>query len=80
MDEKYLSDYYRQGFGSERHRQGQLINAKINAWAIRKLIPVEQMHSFLDVGTGYGYLLGEMTSRYLIIHESQPNLLRWTTL
>ena len=64
MDGKCLSDYYRKGFGSERHRQGQLINARINAWAIGRLLPVRQVLSFLDVGTGYGYLLREVKSRY----------------
>ena len=64
MCEKDLSDYYSQGFGSERHRQGQLVNAKINAWAVGRLLPVEQIRSFLDVGTGYGYLLREMQLRY----------------
>ncbi len=56
-----LSEYYRQGFGSDRHRQGQYINARINAWAIRHLVPLSEIHSFLDVGAGYGFLLQQMT-------------------
>lgn len=68
MDDDLLSKYYRKGFGSERHRQGQYINARINAWAIRRLLSVGKIHSFLDVGTGYGFLLQQIATR-LGIHS-----------
>lgn len=58
-----LSEYYRKGFGSDRHRQGQYINARINAWAIEHLVSVSEIYSFLDVGAGYGFLLQQMTTR-----------------
>jgi SAM-dependent methyltransferase len=63
MGDDSLSEYYRKGFGSDRHRQGQYINARINAWAIGHLVPVGEFHSFLDVGAGYGFLLEQMTTR-----------------
>ncbi len=66
MDDDSLSEYYRKGFGSDRHRQGQYINARINAWAIGHLAPVGDIHSFLDVGAGYGFLLQQMTTRQKI--------------
>lgn len=58
-----LSEYYRKGFGSERHRQGQLVNARINVRAIEKILPISNIKSFLDVGCGYGFLLQEMLMR-----------------
>lgn len=58
-----LLEYYRKGFGSERHRQGQYINARINAWAIRHLLPANKIQSLLDVGAGYGFLLQQMAKR-----------------
>lgn len=38
MSDGMLEDYYKKGFGSERHRQGELINAKSNAWAISRIL------------------------------------------
>ncbi len=64
MNSDTLAEYYRQGFGSERHRQGQIINARINAWAIQRLVPLAGIHHFLDVGAGYGYLIKQMAERY----------------
>lgn len=64
MSSDWLSEYYRKGFGSDRHRQGQYINARINAWAIRRLVPINEIHSFLDVGAGYGFLLQQIMTRY----------------
>lgn len=52
--------YYADTFGSEFHRRGQQINAAINVRALRRLPPLKQIGSFLDVGTGYGYLLAEL--------------------
>lgn len=66
MDSGALSDYYRNGFGSDRHRQGQYINARINTWAISRLLPVDAIKSFLDIGAGYGFLLENVRNRYAI--------------
>lgn len=66
MADGALSEYYRGGFGSERHRQGQSINAKLNARVIERLLPIAVIHSFLDVGAGYGYLLQHLFSGHNI--------------
>ena len=63
MHSNSLSEYYRKHFGSDRHRQGQYINARINAWAIGHLIPNNKIKSFLDVGAGYGFLIQQMASQ-----------------
>lgn len=59
-----LDAYYQKGFGSKRHEQGQSINAKINAWAIQKLLPSKMIQNHLDVGAGYGFLVKEMCSQF----------------
>lgn len=64
MSGEVLTDYYRKFFGSERHRQGQYINANINSWLTNRLLPIKELRSFLDVGTGYGYLVHKLTERY----------------
>ncbi len=60
MHTSELSRYYSEGFGSERHRKGQYINAVVNAVMIKRLLPIHDIDSFLDVGAGYGYLLKQM--------------------
>lgn len=60
MCDKMLTDYYQKGFGSERHRQGQMINAKTNAWVIGQLLNRYSIGNVLDVGTGYGFFLKEL--------------------
>ena len=64
MADNVLAEYYRKGFGSERHRKGQLINAKTNAWAIGRLLDIDSVRSVLDVGAGYGFLLKELQDRF----------------
>jgi 2-polyprenyl-3-methyl-5-hydroxy-6-metoxy-1,4-benzoquinol methylase len=63
MTESALESYYRDGFGSERHRQGQFVNARNNAWAVARLLATHPFRSILDVGTGYGFLLKELQDR-----------------
>lgn len=63
MADDVLAEYYQKGFGSERHRQGQLINAKTNAWAVEKILDIGSARTFLDVGAGYGFLLKELKDR-----------------
>lgn len=60
MPGEELRRYYQLNFGSERHRFGQIINSKINCWAIRRLLRGVNFANFLDVGAGYGYLLKEL--------------------
>lgn len=52
--------YYADTFGSEFHRRGQQINAAVNVRALRRFAGLREIGSFLDVGTGYGYLLKEL--------------------
>jgi 2-polyprenyl-3-methyl-5-hydroxy-6-metoxy-1,4-benzoquinol methylase len=56
-DDSSLDAYYREHFGSERHRQGQVINAAINLHVLRRLLDLKALQSVLDVGSGYGYLV-----------------------
>src|ERR1019366_2979084 len=63
MPDEELNQYYQYGFGSERHRCGQIINAKINCWAIQHLMRGVNFTNFLDVGAGYGFLLHELQDR-----------------
>src|ERR1700681_3477485 len=64
MPDEALHRYYQNGFGSERHRCGQIINAKINCWAIQNLMSGMTFKNFLDVGAGYGFLLHELQDRF----------------
>ena len=58
-----LAAYYQDGFGSLRHRQGQRINAMINAMVLSRLVHLGEVSTALDVGTGYGFLLKELCRR-----------------
>ncbi len=58
-----LAAYYQDGFGSLRHRQGQRINAMINAMVLSRLVPLGDVSTALDVGTGYGFLLKALCRR-----------------
>lgn len=57
MAPEALREYYRDGFGSERHRRGQIVNARVNARVVRRLLRGRPIRTALDVGTGYGFLL-----------------------
>ncbi len=57
LSEQDTYSYYRNNFGSHRHLQGQIVNALINMRVIEKLVDIADISSFLDVGTGYGFLL-----------------------
>ena len=52
--------YYRKNFGSERHLDGQRINAEVNFIALQRLVPIEQINTVMDVGCGYGSLLSKL--------------------
>jgi 2-polyprenyl-3-methyl-5-hydroxy-6-metoxy-1,4-benzoquinol methylase len=56
LEDEIYKNYYMNEFGSDRHLQGQRINAKINLNVIRKFIYNFKELSILDFGTGYGFL------------------------
>ena len=66
MLDEDIASYYKNSFGSERHKQGQIVNSKINSWVIKKLVDPHSMSSVLDVGTGYGFLLEELRRQYKV--------------
>jgi 2-polyprenyl-3-methyl-5-hydroxy-6-metoxy-1,4-benzoquinol methylase len=49
-------DYYEAGYGGERHRQGQQVNASINIAMLRALGDLRGKR-LLDIGSGFGCLL-----------------------
>ena len=64
LPEEDLIAYYRNSFGSQRHLKGQIVNARINAWAITKLLNIKEVKNILDVGTGYGFLLDQLCESF----------------
>ena len=57
MSAEAMEGYYRENFGSLRHLQGQVVNARSNGVALERLVDLNKVQSWLDVGTGYGFLL-----------------------
>jgi 2-polyprenyl-3-methyl-5-hydroxy-6-metoxy-1,4-benzoquinol methylase len=57
MDAEATRAYYQDNFGSKRHFEGQRVNARTNAAALKRLLDFGKVRSWLDVGTGYGFLL-----------------------
>ncbi len=66
MSSESLALYYSEHFGSERHLQGQIAIAKVNARLFSRLVDVRSTKTVLDVGTGYGLFLKELRDRYSI--------------
>lgn len=64
LSEQSLNSYYANNFGSQRHLQGQIVNSRINAWAITQLLNIQDINKILDVGTGYGFLLQELRKQF----------------
>jgi 2-polyprenyl-3-methyl-5-hydroxy-6-metoxy-1,4-benzoquinol methylase len=56
--------YYEHSFGSLRHMQGQIVNARVNSWVTAKLTNLRDIKTVLDVGTGYGFFLNELRRRF----------------
>lgn len=56
--------YYENSFGSQRHLQGQIVNAKVNAWALQEIANIGEISNVLDVGTGYGFFLAELRKKF----------------
>jgi 2-polyprenyl-3-methyl-5-hydroxy-6-metoxy-1,4-benzoquinol methylase len=69
MSAKTLEAYYRENFGSQRHLEGQIVNARTNAVALQRLLDLKTVKSWLDVGTGYGFLLKWLKERWGIRAE-----------
>ncbi|NND44906.1 MAG: class I SAM-dependent methyltransferase, partial [Xanthomonadales bacterium] len=63
LPEPELASSYVEADPSPRHRQGQVVNARCNVRAIRKLLGGKWPESVLDVGAGYGFLLAELARR-----------------
>jgi 2-polyprenyl-3-methyl-5-hydroxy-6-metoxy-1,4-benzoquinol methylase len=61
--------YYQENFGSRRHLQGQTVNARTNAAVLKRLLDFSQVQTWLDVGTGYGFLLQWLQRGYGIAAE-----------
>jgi len=59
-----LAAYYEENFGGLRHRQGQLVNASVNSMALERLVDFAAVATLLDVGTGYGFLLKDLSARH----------------
>src|SRR5277367_416518 len=70
METDVLNDYYRENFGGERHKRGQQVNARINATVLKSLLDnLKDVHNWLDIGTGYGFLMAWLKSAYGIETE-----------
>jgi 2-polyprenyl-3-methyl-5-hydroxy-6-metoxy-1,4-benzoquinol methylase len=66
MNEETMRAYYRENFGSLRHMQGQMVNARTNRVVLEKLLGLKKIRTWLDVGTGYGFLLKQLNDRWKI--------------
>jgi 2-polyprenyl-3-methyl-5-hydroxy-6-metoxy-1,4-benzoquinol methylase len=69
MSEETMHAYYRDNFGSLRHMQGQIVNARTNGVALEKLLNLKNVRIWLDVGTGYGFLLKWLKDKWSIRAE-----------
>lgn len=68
-----LARYYEGSFGSDRHRRGQIVNARINAAALATLGVLARGRRFLDVGAGYGFLVEALGAHGLDAHGVEPS-------
>jgi SAM-dependent methyltransferase len=69
MPAESLRAYYAHNFGSLRHLQGQKVNARTNATVLQRLINLKAVRTWLDIGTGYGFLLDWLRKQYGIAVE-----------
>lgn len=62
-----IDQFYIDGYHDQRHLDGQRVNATINIRILRLFCPNLVERSLLDIGSGYGFLLGK-TCNYGITH------------
>ena len=70
FDADATARYYAHDWGSDWHRAGQLINARVNVRLLARLLPEvfttgrdSPAPRVLDVGCGYGYLVAQLRAR-----------------
>lgn len=63
LSEEAASKYYEQNFGSQRHLEGQSVNARTNAVVLEQLLNLKSIKTWLDIGCGYGFLLRWLSDR-----------------
>lgn len=66
MPEQAIFDFYTDGYYGERLRQGQEVNAQIAFPILRNALDLGSISSALDIGSGYGFLLSKLSSKYSI--------------
>lgn len=59
QNDEMMTTYYQETFAGDRHLKGQIVNSKINIAVLSWLIKNRNLKNFLDIGTGYGFLLKE---------------------
>ena len=69
MNAQATRAYYQENFGSRRHLEGQTVNARTNASVLKRLLDLGKARTWLDVGTGYGFLLQWLQRDYGIAAE-----------
>ncbi len=74
MSPEAMARYYREVFHSPWHRQGQRLNGRVNEAALGRLLDLRSVKSFLDVGTGYGFLLRRLSRRGISCIGTEPSL------
>lgn len=74
MTPEAIERYYREVFHSPWHRQGQKLNSYVNASALACLLDLPSVKSFLDVGTGYGFLLERLGRRGIACTGTEPSV------
>jgi SAM-dependent methyltransferase len=77
MDAADTAAYYRETFGSEFHRQGQRVNAAVNAQVVGRLFRAAGLRGpqrVLDVGCGYGYLLPRLRAMGHSVQGVEPSV------
>lgn len=74
MGPEAIARYYRDVFHSPWHRRGQELNSYINIRALRRMPMLAGVRSFLDVGTGYGFLLKRLGERGIEATGVEPSL------
>lgn len=74
MSPEAMARYYREVFHSPWHRQGQRLNSYVNESALTRLLDLRGVKSFLDVGTGYGFLLQRLARRGIVCTGTEPSV------